>query len=148
MFAFSVLFLMSGKQSSSTIFIMSILQRKLLNVITLGPYIFYHSYQMITLTQGCTSQISSGPKKTLGAYPRAKIDIFVTSLREIFQANRLNRWHFGLCGPNKKLPRATFCPRAQCCARLPQLIKKLEIQFNRKLYILRVAIFLRGVVRF
>ena len=72
----------------------------------------------VRLVQGCTTQISSGPKKILGAYPRARIDIFVTSLRELFQANRLNTWHFGLYGPNKKLPRATFGPRAVFCARL------------------------------
>ena len=57
-------------------------------------------------------------KKNLVAYPRARIDIFVPILREYFQANRLNRSNFGLCGPNKKLPRATFGPRAVCCARL------------------------------
>ena len=45
----------------------------------------------VALKQGCTTQISSGPKKNLEAYPRAKIDIFVPIQRVLF-SNKQAEW--------------------------------------------------------
>ena len=59
-----------------------------------------------------------------------------------FQANKLYGWNFEPCGPNKKLPRATFGLQAVCCAcllsrfifysNLPLLYAYLVFEVNEK----------------
>ena len=81
----------------------------------------YGAIQIIrdTLGQGCTTEIASGPKNLFWNIHGPKLISLYPFRGCFFQANRLNGGYFGLCGPNKKLPRATFGPRAVSCAHLP-----------------------------
>ena len=51
-------------------------------------------------------------------HPRAKMYMFLPIQRVFFKANKVNTKNFGLCGPNRKPPRASFGPWAVCCAPL------------------------------
>ena len=70
-------------------------------------------------------------KKNFLDTSKGKIDMFISIQREFCQAKKLNGQNFGLCGPNKKLSRATFGPRAVCCACLIQIMTK-QYQFSLK----------------
>ena len=69
-----------------------------------------------TVEQGCTTQISWRAKKNFCTYPRAKMSYFYPLKGCVYQENKLEAQYLMLSGPNEKLPRATFGPRAVCCA--------------------------------
>ena len=70
----------------------------------------------LVLNQGCTTQISGGPKKNFGRAQGPKRYVFTQSKGAIILGKKLKAQNFRLGGPNKKLMRATFGPRAVCCA--------------------------------
>ena len=48
-----------------------------------------------------------GPTNFFLPHSRAKMYMFLPIQRVFFKANKVNTRYFGLCGPNRKLPRAT-----------------------------------------
>jgi len=71
----------------------------------------------VGLEQGYTTQISWRAKKILLKYSRARLVKFFFPIFIVFPSEiKPNIRKFGLCGPDCKLSRATFGPRAVCCA--------------------------------
>ncbi len=59
------------------------------------------------LNRGCTTQNSRGGQKNVFIFKGKNLRNMM-----FYERNKLNKQNFELCGPNKKLSRAMFCPRA------------------------------------
>ena len=68
----------------------NIINTTLATIVEHGKLRPFFQVAIFLVKQGCTTQISSGPKIILGPYPRARINISVPIQRVFFQANRLN----------------------------------------------------------
>jgi hypothetical protein len=74
-------------------------------------------YKILHLRAGMhNSNLMAGQKLFVFTFMGQNLHVFNIFKRCFWGVSKLN---CGLCGPAKKLSRATFGPRAVCCARLP-----------------------------